>query len=476
MLTDAELLEMERLVEIDLIERRRESLNSPVHEWHTKNYSFVQEQRLERAYNDKGELISGNKIVVLEGSARSGKTISFVDDTFRIGLFEPPRTIFIIRGTYAEFKTTLYNDYKERLDYFDLPNPFHDREEVKSFKVGNARITFLGADKMSKKLGAGSDYVYFNEVLFGISEHVFKQLISRCSIAVYCDYNPAFTKHWFYDKVLNRPDCGYLRTTFLDNKYCPPAQRAEILSSEPWESGSYKIIGNEIFYDYEPISETNQPPINEANHIAGTADEDYWRVYGLGLRGAMKGRIFKKVQYQDHFPDIAYIYGNDFGFTNDPNATVKLGIDGDTVYIKPLIYHPIDTAEMLDSALQAVGVRYDDIVITDSSDRFVSGKHGTVKMVNELYELGYSKVSKVSKTKSKTYWITRMKSKRIVIAKSGNRLLDTAIQNEFENLIWKAINGIEINTPDDTCDDHFIDAALYCFMAWEFAIFKVNVK
>lgn len=475
-LTDAELLQLERLVIEQEIHERRESLKDPNHESHTKNYKFLQTQRLKRKYNKVGELIEGTKIEVLEGSARSGKTISIVDETIRIGLFEPPRVIFIVRGTYAEFKTTLYNDYKERLDYFDLPNPFHDHEEVKSFKVGNARITFMGADKMGKKLGASSDYVYFNEVLFGITEYIFKQLVTRCSIAVFCDYNPAFTKHWFYDKVLKRDDVGYLRTTFKDNPYCPPAQRAEILASEPWESDSYKVIGDEIFYDYEPISETHQPPQHKVNTANGTDDEDYWRVYGLGLRGAMKGRIFKKFDYVDSFPNMACIYANDFGFTNDPNATVKFAMYKDEIWIKPLIYEPIDNAELLDHALQSVGIDYEDILICDSSDRFVSEKHGVVKMVNELYEIGYSQISKVSKTKSKTYWISKMKSKRIHIVKTGNRHLDKAIQNEFENLIWKSIQGIEINMPDDKCDDHFIDASLYAYMSWDFGNFSVDTN
>jgi hypothetical protein len=34
----------------------------------------------------------------------------------------------------------------------------------------------------------------------------------------------------------------------------------------------------------EPISKTNQPPPHPTI-TNGTADEDYWKIYGLGLRG-----------------------------------------------------------------------------------------------------------------------------------------------------------------------------------------------
>jgi hypothetical protein len=474
-LTDQELIELERLIHEEEIYQRRESLKAIDHESHTKNYTFLQKQRSKRKYNSDGELIEGTKIETLEGSARSGKTISIVDETIRIGLYEPPRTIFIVRQTYAEFKTTLYKDYKERLDHFDLQNPFHEKEEVKSFKIGNARITFIGADKIGKKLGAGSDYLYFNEVLFGISEHVFKQLISRCSIAVYCDYNPAFTKHWFYDKVLKRADACYLRTTFLDNQYCPPAQKAEILSAEPWLPGSYDVIDDEIFYNYQPISNDNQPPPHPTNIDQGTADEEYWRVYGLGLRGAMKGRIFKRFNIVDEFPNIGHIFCNDFGFTNDPNALVKYAETKDDIYIMPMIYEPIDNSETLHEAFKAKGIKGQDMVIADSADRYVSGKHGVVKMVSELFQRGW-KISKVSKTKSITFWLGSMKKKRINIVKSGNKILDDAIIAEFENYIWKEINGIEINTPDDKCDDHFCDAARYGHMSWQRANFKVSIR
>jgi hypothetical protein len=67
----------------------------------------------------------------------------------------------------------------------------------------------------------------------------------------------------------------------------------------------------------EPISKTNQPPPHPTI-TNGTADEDYWKIYGLGLRG-YEGLIFH-VFWIDSFPeDKAPIYPNDF--TTDPNAS-----------------------------------------------------------------------------------------------------------------------------------------------------------
>jgi phage terminase large subunit len=475
-LSNEEIKELEELIRLDKISKRRNRLLQPIHKLHTKNYEFIQKQNHYREYDASGELTQGTKITVLEGSARSGKTIAIVDDIIRIGIHEPPRTIFIVRETYAEFKTTLYTDFKERLDYFDLPNPFNDLKEVKSFKINKTSITFIGADKVGKKLGAGSDYVFFNEVLFGISEDVFKQLISRCKIAVYCDYNPAFTKHWFYDRVLKRDDVAYLRTTFLDNQYCPPAQKQEIMAAEPWETDSYEVIEDEIFHKFIPIDDHNQPPKHKKNHENGTADEMYWRVYGLGLRGAMKGRIFKKFNVVDEFPNLACIYGNDFGFVNDPNACVQYTETKTDIFIKPLLYEPIENADILVETFKKLGIEEYEMIIADSADRYVSGRNGVVKMVSDLVDLGYWNVHKVSKTKSVVYWLGKMKTKRINLVRTGNKYLDEAIRTEFENYIYKSINGIDLDIPDENCNDHFIDAARYCFMSWNFANFNVSTN
>ena len=472
-ISNEELIELEKLQREQEIYERRQSLLVPEHENHTKNYTFLQNQRLNRKYNDKGELIEGTNIEVLEGSARSSKTFSIIDEIIRICIFEIGRTIFIIRETYNEIKTTLYKDFKERLDYFGLENPFNHKEEVKSFKINSSRITFLGADKIGRKLGAGSDYLYFNEVLHGINEHVFRQLVTRCSIATFCDYNPSFTEHWFYNKVLKRKNCGYLRTTYLDNKYCPPIQRAEIESSEPWLPGSYMVINDEIFYNFMPISDTNQPPPHPENIEQGTADDFYWRVFGLGLRGAMKGRIFKTYKILDYFPDVDFCYGMDFGFTVDPLAFGKYAETKTDIYIQPLIYEPIADSQTINQALIKLNVDRSKPIIADSSDRYVSGKNGVVNMVSDLFDLGWN-ISKVSKNKSVMYWLGSMKKKRINIVRSKTVNIKHAT-SEIENYRLKEVGGITIEQPADS-PDHIIDFARYCHMAQNQINFSPKIK
>jgi hypothetical protein len=57
----------------------------------------------------------------------------------------------------------------------------------------------------------------------------------------------------------------------------------------------------------------------------GTADEDYWKIYGLDY-GAMKGLIFH-VFWIDSFPEDKVPYILMTLFTTDPNTLVRYAED-----------------------------------------------------------------------------------------------------------------------------------------------------
>lgn len=464
MLTEAEINELETLLKERDIDMARNQLKV-IDEDTNPNYKLLQEAILQQEYNEKGELISGFRGAGLEGSSRSGKTWSGVDIIVWLCLFVETNgcTINIYRETYNEFKTTLYDDFKRRLDDFGLPNKFHDAEEVKSFKIGKSKIYFIGDGKH----GGGCDYAFFNEVMF-IKKSVFDQVKMRCRKFWWADYNPSFTDHWFFDNALGRPDVAFLRTTFHDNKYISPQERHEILITEPWKPGSY-IVKDNVIQCYnkatnkvEPISKTNMPPPHPVNVENGTADEDYWKIYGLGLRGAMKGLIFPNVFWLDKFPeDKAIIYPNDFGFTTDPNTLGKYAEDEYNIWIEPLCYEPIETPHALAELLNSLGIDKEAIIPCDSADKYTGENKGTVEMVRGLKEEGFKNAYKISKTKSVMFWLTSMKKKKVHIIK--NHLYKQALK-EQQNYKMKEIAGIQVNQPIDKWN-HIWDMARYGHIA-----------
>jgi len=292
-----------------------------------------------------------------------------------------------------------------------------------------------------------------------IPRDTFDQLEMRNRVFWWADYNPSLTQHWFFENVLPRADVGFLRTTFLDNPFISSQEKNKILSYEPYKKDSYQVIENEIIYNGQPVNDTNQPPPNIENVDQGTADQFNWKVYGLGLRGSMKGLIFNNVRYIDKFPDLAYSYGLDFGFTNDPTAMVRYAEEEDNIYLELLCYQPIETPQEINALFEALGIERNLPITADSSDKYTGENKGTVEMVVSLNQLGWS-ITKVSKTKSIIHWLLSMKQKKIHIIK--NNLYKYA-KAEQENYRFKSINGIEINQPIDKFN-HFFDAARYAHM------------
>ena len=461
MLNDAEILELENLLKEKGIDISRKKLNV-IDEATNPNYSLLFNAINDQKYNELGELISGYRGCALEGSSRSGKTWSGVDIIIWLCLYKEKNcTINIYRETYNEFKTTLYDDFKRRLDDYALPNPFHYAKEVKSFKINGNTIFFLGDGKH----GGGCDYAFFNEMMF-IENSVFDQTEMRCRKFWWADYNPSVTEHWFFDKVLNRPDVGFLRTTYLDNKFISAQEKNKILSYEPYLPGSYRVKDNVIICfnketkKFEPISKTNIPPPHPTNIDNGTADEFMWKVYMLGLRGAMKGIIFNYVEYINEFPEIAHTYANDFGFTTDPNALVKYAEDKNNIWVELLCYTPVETPDDLSDYMDAIGVDRKLPIACDSSDKYTGENKGTIEMVKALKNKGW-RASKISKTKSVMFWLNSMKTKKIHIVK--NHLYQHA-RKEQENYRMKEVQGLAVNQPGDNWN-HFWDATRYGHMS-----------
>lgn len=381
-------------------------------------YLYLSEKNQEYKSND---LINGKRGVVLEGSSRSGKTISSIDFIIYLCSKHDNLIINVVKETYNEFKTTLYNDFSNRLNAFGLDNPFDNAKEVSSFKIFNSKINFLGADKPSKFHGAQCDYLYINEAL-PISKLIFDQAEMRCKKFWWLDYNPSVTDHWIFNDVIPREDVGYLHSTFNDNPFLSVQERNKILS--------YK-----------------------------NTDSFMWNVYGLGKRGAMKGLIYENVDYIDKFPNLAFTYGLDFGFVNDPSAMVKYAQEGNNIYLELLLYKSTATPKILADFFTVIGIQ-NEVVTCDSSDKYTGENQGTIEMVKGLRELGFT-ARKVSKKKGLMFRISAMKQFKIHIVK--NHLYHFA-KKEAENYKFKEIHGIPINQPIDKFN-HFWDASGYGFIA-----------
>jgi phage terminase large subunit len=349
---------------------------------------------------------------LLEGSSRSGKTISSID--FKVWLASKKKekaTVNVIRETYNSFKTTLNDDYDRRLKAFDVYSPFW-KQEVATFKIYDLKVNLLGADSADKFLGAGSDYVYFNEML-DIPKEVVDQAVMRCRKFWWGDFNPKYADHHVFNSILPQKDVAHIRTTYNDNPFISPNERIKIESYQPVEASAIAIflcapnpkntdqeneskriagIQKALQYDCEK-NPAGYPPADIAelkrcqyNERVGTADAYKWAVFGRGERRAPEGLIFPKVRWVKEIPaNCEKIgYGLDFGYTESPSCLVKWGLMGTDIYAQILFYQPTPSPNDL-LPLLAKFVTPQDLVWADPS-----GDNGGRGMITACRNAGYS--------------------------------------------------------------------------------------
>jgi len=379
-----------------------------------QNFSFEKSNKQEK----QGFVFEGGS-----GSAKTWDIIQFLLYYCEINR-NKNKDILCFRQTFADLKKTLLKDFIKILKKYDL---YNDNEYYRSspthYNLFGNIIFFTGLDSMGSH-GERHDIIWGNEAM-EIDFDSFRQLNQRCNEAFFLDYNPSLTEHWIFNSIVTRPDTKFIKTTQLDNPFLPKGQRDEIMSYEP----TAKNIEN------------------------GTADDYMWKVYGLGERAAMKGCIFQNITWIDEFPkDIRFVYGLDFGYTNDPTSLVKVGISSSGIFAELFCYEPIDNANTIGDVLANAKVDRSIKVIADSSDRF-NDNH----MVSDLNQIGWRNVEKVSKGQGINWRIGLMKKHKIHIVRNVNA------KREAENYKWREINGMLTNEPIDKFN-HFWDAFGYGFL------------
>ena len=367
-------------------------------------------------------LNSTAKIKSLRGGSRSSKTWSILQHIILLCQEGKGHTFTITRSTLTWIKATVLKDFEELIKLYSLPvvpkiNP--NRPDQTYYLMGN-EIAFIGGEEEQKLYGRKQDYFWFNEVMES-SRESFDQVEMRTTIGGWLDYNPRSTNHWIYD-VEKRKDVELIHSTVLDNPYVPQIIIDKILSYEPTEN----------------------------NIREGTANEYFWNVYGLGKRADLEGLIFQKWDLYEKLPEkIEWeIYGLDFGFTNDPNALIKICKADNLIYWQELIYVNNMTNQDIGNRFESLGLKkYYDVIIADSAEP---------KSIEELHRMGWVVKPSFKGKDSLMHGIQLLQGHKHFIHKNSLNL-----QNEFKNYIFETDKeGKPTNKPAKS-QDHAIDAGRY---------------
>ena len=338
-------------------------------------------------------------------------------------------TITVWRGEKTVCRATVMKDFQEILysDY-SLSKMFEFNKTQATFthKKTGSQIIFEGADQVGKVLGMKQHISFFNEIT-EFNEAVFLQIQQRTSETIFTDYNPS--KSFFLEKIMYREDVAIEQFTYKDNAFCP----ANIIKT---------LDG------YNP-----NIPENVAN---GTANEYMYKVYCLGIKAEVPGRVysdFDRISLQDYY-SLPYPeeFSIDFGLVS-PTALSGIKFDGDnTFYVNELLYKPINMMKHdLVSELNELVSRG----LLDKSKMMIAdfaGKQYITKMRND----GFYVVKSIKGSGSILSGIDDVKSVRIVITNTSSNLI---MENENYSYVLD-----RFGEPTEALvqkDDHLLDNLKY---------------
>ena len=245
----------------------------------------------------------GFTTISCQGSSRSSKTYNILIFLVVMCLIIPNLSVSIVRSTLPAIKGSVFRDFKDilfRLGIFE-DKCLNKTEMVYTFGNGSF-IEFFSTDSEQKLRGRKRHILYVNEAN-EISHIEWVQLQMRTTMYAIADYNPSFSDdHWLCD--LNKEEKTFhFISTYKDNPF---------------------------------LEQTVIDSIESLEH----KNKSLWQIYGLGLQSQIEGLIFKSVEIVEEIPQWVKKrgLGQDFGYTNDPSATMDCAIHENDLYIDEVCY------------------------------------------------------------------------------------------------------------------------------------------
>jgi len=369
-----------------------------------------------KTFND---INSNNKIVMLRGGSRSGKSYSAVQWLIVKALETPNLVISIVRKSLPSLKKSIFRDFKSIMNNLNIweEDRFMTTDMIYTFENGSI-LEFFSIMDAEKRKGTKRNYLFVDEAN-EITYEDFFQLFIRTTDKTILAFNPSFSKHhWLYDKVLPHPNCIEFVSTYKDNPFLEQS------------------IADEI-------------------EMLKLTSPSYYKVYGEGGFGMIEGLVFDNFNTIDTLPPLEEMellsYGMDFGFSNDPTTLIACFKHNDNIILHELLYKKgLLTSEISKNILSAYETYGKKYVIADSSDP---------RLIQEISRYNGMLIKGADKGKdSIRLGIDIMLQNKILITKQSNNLL-----NEMYNYSWKKDkDGNSLGIPDG--EDHGIDATRYSMM------------
>jgi phage terminase large subunit len=350
------------------------------------------------------------RLLLFQGSARSGKTWNILIWLVIHLLQNPNKTLSIVRKTLPALKGSVLRDLKEILEQLNQydPNRWKKQDGYYEFPNGSV-IEWFSTDEEQKLRGRKREMLFVNEAN-EITRDEYIQLAIRTTGQIIMDYNPSDIDSYIYDLIDTEEDVFFHKSTYRDNPF----------------------LSDEIIKEIESLKDK---------------DKNLWRVFGLGERGVSTTNVFNTFNITDEFPIDGgkVIRALDFGY-NDPTALVEVRVIEDSIYIRELLYLRGLTSDDLVYKIEGLGIEKTDDLWCDSA---------RPEIIEDLKRKRIN--AKPVKKHTILHGIDLIKRHKVYIHEDSTNIID-----EFNSYKWKTNkDGKTLDVPEDD-NNHAIDAVRYC--------------
>ena len=368
---------------------------------------------------------------VITGGRGSGK--SFGINVFLLNLtYESGHKILFTRYTMSSANTSIIPEFVEKIDMMGVNAHFRiTKDEITNMQTGSS-IIFKGIRTSSgnqtaalKSLNGITTFVVDeaeeldDEGTFDKIDFSIRSLNKQNRVILIL--NPTTKEHWIYQRFFlgnivdegfngSKGDTTYIHTTYRDNKdNLSQSFLARILDMKAKRPDKYQ------------------------HQILG------------GWLAKAEGTIIRNWKVGDYIQMEKTIYGQDFGFSEDPTTLVKISVDdfNSRVYVKEIYGKTgLSTSDIANMNRAECGL---DLIVCDSSEP---------RLIKELKKKGLNIQPAVKKSGSILSGIALMQDYEIIVYPRSKGVI-----KEFNNYVWHE-KGVR---PIDKFN-HFCDAIRYALM------------
>jgi phage terminase large subunit len=352
---------------------------------------------------------------VIQGGTSAGKTFGIIPILIDYATKNPRHIITVCaesipavrNGAVRIFADVMVETGRWRQDGW--------RSNPMEYRFGNSSlIQFTAFDSVGKAKAAGKRDVLFLNEANHIDFEIADALMVR-SNEIWIDYNPD-NEFWVHSETLKEPDSEFLLLTYKDNEAIPPEIFSELMIK-----------------------------------IEKAKTSEYWanwcRVYIDGEIGTLQGSIFQNWKLGKFEQSLPYVYGLDFGFSNDPDSMVKVAIDKKRklIYLQEIFYKKGNSTAQLIELIDLSVTNKRDLIVADSADP---------RTINDIRAKGFNIIPAIKGPDSIRNGIKGMQDYEMIIDENSTNLI-----KELRNYVW---HDRKAQMPIDDFN-HQIDPARYVF-------------